>query len=161
MMNWEAIGAVGEIIGAIAVVASLVYVGIQVHQSNILSRSQTRQSIMHLVQQELYKLIDDPTILMLLTKADISIEEKIKLNAWISSNMRQREYEWFARNDGTIDENTFNTYKALIPIVLGTERSRRWWKLARPAFYPGFAAFVDDLLGESPKNDIVEFLKEW
>ena len=64
-MNWEAIGAVGEIIGAIAVVASLVYVGIQVHQSNILSRSQTRQSIMQLVQQELYKLADDPTILML------------------------------------------------------------------------------------------------
>ena len=160
-MTLEQWAYIGEIIAAVAVIASLVYLGIQVHQSNILSRSQTRQSIMQLVQKELYKLADDPTILMLLTKADISIEEKIKLNAWISSNMRQREYEWFARNDGTIDENTFNTYKALIPTVLGTERSRRWWKLARPSFYPGFAAFVDDLLGESPKNDIVEFLKEW
>ena len=32
-MNWDAIGAVGEIIGAIAVVASLIYLAIQVRQS--------------------------------------------------------------------------------------------------------------------------------
>ena len=32
-MNWEAISAVGEIVGAIAVVASLIYLAIQVRQS--------------------------------------------------------------------------------------------------------------------------------
>lgn len=36
-MNWDAIGAVGEIIGATAVVVSLLYLGVQI-------RSQTRQA---------------------------------------------------------------------------------------------------------------------
>ena len=33
-MNWEAIGALGEIAGALAVVASLVYLATQIRQSN-------------------------------------------------------------------------------------------------------------------------------
>jgi hypothetical protein len=33
-MNWEAAGAVGEIIGAIGVIASLLYVAMQVRASN-------------------------------------------------------------------------------------------------------------------------------
>lgn len=32
-MNWEAIGAVGEIVGALAVVATLIYVAIQIRQN--------------------------------------------------------------------------------------------------------------------------------
>ena len=38
-MNWEAIGAVGEIIGAAAVVATLGYLAVQTRQSNRLARS--------------------------------------------------------------------------------------------------------------------------
>ena len=33
-MNWEAIGAIGEIIGAIAVLATLLYLAQQIRQSN-------------------------------------------------------------------------------------------------------------------------------
>ena len=41
-MSLEQWAYIGEIVAAIAVVASLVYLGAQVHQSNILSRAQTR-----------------------------------------------------------------------------------------------------------------------
>jgi hypothetical protein len=33
-MNWDAIGAIGEIVGAIAVIATLVFLAIQIRQSN-------------------------------------------------------------------------------------------------------------------------------
>ena len=42
-MNWEAIGAVGEIIGAFAVVASLVYLAVQIRAQS----RETRVSAMH------------------------------------------------------------------------------------------------------------------
>ncbi len=32
-MNWDALGAVGEIVGAVAVVATLVYLSIQIRQN--------------------------------------------------------------------------------------------------------------------------------
>lgn len=37
-MNWEAIGAIGEIIGATAVIVSLAYLGIQIRNQNVESR---------------------------------------------------------------------------------------------------------------------------
>lgn len=38
-MNWEAIGAIGEIIGSVAVVASLAYVAIQLRQNTEMMRA--------------------------------------------------------------------------------------------------------------------------
>ena len=46
-MNWEAIGAIGEIIGAIAVVGSLVYLASQIHASNLAAKHATMQELMH------------------------------------------------------------------------------------------------------------------
>ena len=42
-MNWDAIGAVGEILGAIAVVISLVYLAFQIRDQN----QQSRLAAMH------------------------------------------------------------------------------------------------------------------
>lgn len=44
-LNWDAIGAVGEIIGAIAVVVSLVYLAVQIRTSSSLAKSQMFQSV--------------------------------------------------------------------------------------------------------------------
>ena len=38
-MNWDAIGAVGEIVGAVAVIATLIYLAIQIKDSARAARS--------------------------------------------------------------------------------------------------------------------------
>ena len=43
-MNWDAIGAIGEIVGAIAVVVSLIYLSIQIRTSSSLAKAQMFQS---------------------------------------------------------------------------------------------------------------------
>ena len=52
-MNWEAIGAIGEIVGAIAVLISLVFIGLQVRlsaaqtaKSNLLARADMTERAM-------------------------------------------------------------------------------------------------------------------
>ncbi len=52
-MNWEAIGAIGEIVGAIAVLISLIFIGLQVRQSaaqtaksNLLARADMTERAM-------------------------------------------------------------------------------------------------------------------
>ncbi|MFT4564542.1 MAG: hypothetical protein ACI9BW_004311 [Gammaproteobacteria bacterium] len=45
-MNWEAAGAIGEIVGAIAVITTLVYLGRQVSQSVEVARAAQNKSIM-------------------------------------------------------------------------------------------------------------------
>jgi len=40
-MNWEAIGATGEVVGAVAVLATLIYLAVQIRQNTIAMRSTT------------------------------------------------------------------------------------------------------------------------
>ena len=44
-MNWEAVGAFAEAIGAIAVVATLIYLAAQIRQNTTALKGQTRASI--------------------------------------------------------------------------------------------------------------------
>ena len=45
-MNWEAIGAVGEIIGAVAVFATLVYLALQIRQNTAMTNTSIYESAM-------------------------------------------------------------------------------------------------------------------
>ena len=44
-MNWDALGAIGEIVGAIAVVATLAYLAVQIRQNNKLSQTTAVQAV--------------------------------------------------------------------------------------------------------------------
>jgi hypothetical protein len=44
-MNWEAIGAIGELFGALAVVLTLIYLATQVRQNTLAMRVAAKQEI--------------------------------------------------------------------------------------------------------------------
>ncbi len=46
-MNWEAIGAIGEIVGALAVLATLYYLAIQIKMQNYQLQNQTNRLAFH------------------------------------------------------------------------------------------------------------------
>ena len=163
-MSLEQYSSIAEIVASIAVVASLIYLARQVRHANVLSRAQTRQSMMELTQEQLLLQVTDPTIwLGVFSEEPRSVEEKVKINMWLTMFMRQREYEWFTYNEGIIDASMFNAYAGVIAMILGTERNRRWWALRRELkeFDPGFMAYVDELLARSPLTNYPELVEGW
>ena len=62
-MDWEAIGAVGEVLGALAVLASLIYLARQIRQNTQMMKSTVRQQINAVSQQTGYKLAEHADIL--------------------------------------------------------------------------------------------------
>ena len=46
-MNWDALGAIGELVGAVAVVVTLLYVGRQIHQANTQTQASARYSFIN------------------------------------------------------------------------------------------------------------------
>ena len=47
-MNWDALGSIGEIVGAIAVVSTLAYLSVQIRQGTKAARIQTAHDTFHL-----------------------------------------------------------------------------------------------------------------
>ena len=59
-MNWDAIGAIGEIVGALAVVISLMYLAAQIRTSNAAAKQAAMQEI-YTLNDELLKMIGSST----------------------------------------------------------------------------------------------------
>jgi hypothetical protein len=57
-MNWDAIGAVGEIVGAVAVVISLIYLAAQIRNQNRESRLTRMHEMSHGFREATSKLLD-------------------------------------------------------------------------------------------------------
>ena len=59
-MSLMEIGAIGEFAAAIAVLITLIYLSIQVRQSNAQARLEVRRVMFEYDHRELYRLVDDP-----------------------------------------------------------------------------------------------------
>ncbi len=160
-MNWDALGAIAELIGAVAVVVSIVYLATQIRLSNTLTLTQTRRDMLYATQQELYKIVDHTDIFDSFQKDTLTREEKIRLNEWLIADLRGREFEWMQHRDGTIDKDTFQSYKAAVMVNLGTPRTREWWQVNRRYYDPKFAEFVDGVIRESPMTEFFADFDKW
>lgn len=158
----EELVAVAELIAAIAVVITLLYLAKQVRQSNNLARAQTRQRMIEQASDEVYKgFVDDPSILRSLYKQEaLSEEEWIRLSGWLLAAMRQREYEYFQLKDGSIEKEVWEAYRGLITIHLGSKRMRKWWdNWGGVPFDPAFREMVSELLDKHSNPHYFEDLQ--
>ncbi len=76
-VNWEAIGAVGEILGAIAVFVTLIYLASQIKQSNNLARFTAMKEILNQFNHLNQMVATDSELRKVLAKTgDLSADER-------------------------------------------------------------------------------------
>ena len=61
-MNWDAIGALGEVIGATAVVATLIYLSIQTRQNTKAVQHASSRGVMEDANAWRYRIVEDPDV---------------------------------------------------------------------------------------------------
>lgn len=154
-MTLSDVASIANVIAAIAVVVSLIYLSRQVRQANLLARSQVRQRMVEQTHEELYVLMNDPELRESFRRgARLSAETQSKLAFFLAAAMRQREWEWFQFKDGVIDQDVYCSYHEVIAFHLGAPRTRSWWAtVGRLGFNPEFVTDVDTLLANRPLTD--------
>ena len=65
-MNWDALGAIGEVIGALAVIGTLIYLGRQVSHSVGLTRTSQKQGVMDAYGSWNEMIVSSPELLAFL-----------------------------------------------------------------------------------------------
>ncbi len=154
-MNWDAIGAIGEVCGAIAVVVTLFYLASQIRQNTNALKSESRQAALVGGHAELFKMVDNPGIILTIASQDsLSKEEQAALSAYYFATVRTREFAWGQYREGAIDEAQWETEVNVIQFIFDSSRTRQWWDgLGRGVFSGDFAEFVDQLLEQHPATD--------
>ena len=106
---------IAEIIAAVAVIASLIYVAKQLRQNTDALVAQSRQSLLAGSHSELSFEIENPEMVTcMLGNDDPPPEQQVKVHAWMCMVFRAREYAWLQYRNGVIDESLWNTEVAVM-----------------------------------------------
>lgn len=151
-MTINDLGSVANILSAIAVLATLIFLSVQVRQANMLARAQARERMVEQTNEELYQWMGDSMLRECFAKPELlTREEHGKVHYFLLAAMRQREWEWFQYKDGIIKQDVYRAYQEVIGLHLGVPRTRHWWStVGRVGFNPAFVAEVDALLADRP-----------
>ena len=74
-MNWTALGAIGELVGGVAVIGTLIYLATQVRQNTKINASAIRQSFYDYTTRQMLCGTDDTEFNEVLAKAGMTDEE--------------------------------------------------------------------------------------
>ena len=150
-MNWTKTSAVAEILSSVAILATLVYLGIEIQQNADATQANTRQAMLASDQQFLELIVENPDLHLLWYKPELSDEESVRLSYFLISHFRMRENNWLQNQNGILDDATWHSYRSSIPAVLSSPRTRYWWHNfgVDRLFDPRFKVVVDELISDA------------
>ena len=163
-MNWEAAGAIGEIIGATAVIGTLLYLGLQIRQQNLAQQLQVKESILegfnraneHLATNPdlgalFVKGLHDPDILTDSESAQFSFLLRLYVNQY------QKMYSLFS--NGSLSRQEWENFAAQGAWMLNKPGGKRWLDGHRSTF----SEFTNELLNCSYDDTSIDFTmgREW
>ena len=157
-MTWDAIGAVGEIIGAVAVVISLVYLASQLRHSNELARENAYRELQRDIGQIMSELNRDPGLHTIWREAlydqkAVSDSDRERLGFVLSQlfgTLNTAHHS--SRRDHELRE--FVDYR--INIILENPIIRDWWKRQRMQQPNPFRSLVDSRIAAIEQSRITK-----
>lgn len=148
-MNWEQAGALGEIIGAVAVVLSLVYLARQIHIQNQESRATAVHQVIEGYRSSVSELLDpDMAEIWVLGIEDfnqLSTPRRLRFVVYLTVTLRSFENAYFQWRQGRLETDIWKSLLAALIDVKSTAAFGVFWKMRRHHFRPEFADYVEKL----------------
>lgn len=152
-MNWDAVGAVAELVGAVATVATLAYLALQIRQATATARAQIRQSIADSQIHYLTARATDPFLrratLKLYAGKELDAEESGGLFMHLSTHLRLFENHLAQYRIGTMDSEDWRAQREGLKRLLRIDAYRDAYTFQTGAWNRHFAAEVEAILAEN------------
>ena len=151
-MNWDAIGAIGEIIGAGAVVATLGYLAVQIRQNTKVARSATRQSIAEMTINLNADLVEDRTMAQTLANdlqgETLEIADRIRLLSRSYRAMRNWENIHCQFLSGMLSADEWRGFRLNLKATMEWRSMQEYWKNEHQFYSEAFQSEVSDIQRE-------------
>ena len=165
-MNWDAVSAISEIIGAIAVVVTLIYLAAQVRQSTRSIQSSTLQSNTSVWASMFCSLADKDMAAAYAVgmsgTPDIRPIQYTQFFLICRAMFVAFENQYYQYCQGTLDEPTYLGYeRAIATQLMAMPGFRIWWVQSRDVFSPDFIEHVESMIDKTPEADVDALIDEW
>ena len=160
-MNWEAISAVGEILGALAVVVSLLYLAAQIRQNSRAMKGASTHGITQTIQSELRWSFDYGEVFLKMFNAPASLTEveAYKLGEWMIAAMLARQNEFIQYRQNLVDEDVWAASRGIVKHLMSVPWCKKWWdNIDKITFVPEFIEIVEAMLKEDHSFSYNEYV---
>ena len=153
-MNWEAFGAIAEMIGSLAVLVTLVYLAFQVRQASKIAMSSSTNQARAGVSDTLSAISGDTETVKTYTKGMIEPEslelyERVRFDLIIFQTLRVTETAFFEFRDNLIPAELWESQWRGERKILRTKGGRESWVRQRDLVSETFMDWVDKNLDDA------------
>lgn len=148
-MNWDQIGAIGELVSGLAVLITLVYLAVQLKQAKHLMLSNAHQSRTDRNIALVHFLVNDDQSLRGFTGnldfSDLDDLQKSRATLLFSATLRHFEDMHYQFELGVIDDDTWEANLVGIQGATASLAAKEMWKRCKHMFRKPFVDLVDSL----------------
>ncbi len=147
-MDWQAVNAISQVIAAVGVILTLVYLGAQIRQNTRAIRRSAYQELLNHIAQVNVKLIEDRSLCELSIKLRSGLDkleepDRMRVLAWFGTVFRHYQNAYNLLREGVITQEHWNLLSATIERNLASTGAREMWDVVRSTFTPEFQAMID------------------
>jgi len=156
-VNWDAVGAIAELIGAAGVVASLAYLAVQIRSNTRSAQAATYQSLTQGVLDMNREIFANPETATFLERGRTTDEpfdpvEQRRWLAYCSTHFRHFDNIFHQYQMGSLRESEFRSLISVARFHLRSARFRRSWRDTRMMFDDPYRSYMDELAEKAEKR---------
>lgn len=142
-MNWEAIGAAAELLGALAVIVTIAYLAAQIRQSNMISKTSTVTELQARFDAINATIVNNPELRTSLTKeSPLTDDEREQVYSFAHMSINVWASVQNAYDNEQIDRDIYTVMISDVRVA-----TQRW---------PNFREAVDQFLSHYPESKGLE-----
>ena len=146
-MNWDAIGAIGELVAAMAVIFSLVYVGMEIAQNNRNQRIAAMQSHYETNQGNLALLAEHAEAWLsgLENYPNLPPADNARFSMLIHAFFRHMEQAFLLNREGVLPDEAFENNISIMEGLFAYPSCQHWWSVRHENFNDDFRVKVEEI----------------
>jgi hypothetical protein len=142
-MNWNAISATGEIIGAVGVVVSLIYLAFQVRSNTRAMLAQSARDAVAAMRDFNKSMVEDADLARIFRlgtegMANLNEEERGRFGHILFNFFKTAEELHYQYIQGTLDPEIWNGWKGIISLLSTSPGFTEYWAMRSSFFTPSF-----------------------
>jgi len=164
-MSLADLSSIGSLISGIAVLVSLIYLGLQVRQAKLHQQAAIRQGRADRIVSMCFHG-GDPSLADAIAKGyagdeDITETQLTQYHYICRGFFYHCEEEFFQHKEGLANDSYYASFLAGTRLMMREPGLRVQWKQQRAGFLPEFAAVMDKLLAETKPMSHPDHLAQW
>jgi len=153
-LDWDAVGAIGETVGAIAVLVTLIYLSVQVRQNTASNQNIAIQTISAHNAEWLSLVTADAEVARIYQMGSKDLgslegEDLARFTTLMAHFFRLYETQYHLHLNKAIPVDLWEGSVSTLRYGLQFKGRREFWKLGKRLFSPAFVEFVDTTIAGS------------